>query len=117
MLTLELQADLPVDMKQKVVGGLLWLAVFFAGALGLERSFADENDDGCWDALRMYPVSPAVVYIAKFLFNCHHAARVWPQYSFLLLAVIPRCAVAGSTRRRCYWWQCSPTWGWPRLAL
>jgi heme exporter protein B len=69
VLTLELQADLPVEMKQKLVGGLLWLAVFFAGALGLERSFADENDAGCWDALRMYPVSPAAVYIAKFVLN------------------------------------------------
>jgi len=69
VLTLEMQADLPVEMKHRLVGGLLWLAVFFAGALGLERSFADENDAGCWDALRMYPVSPAVIYTAKFVLN------------------------------------------------
>jgi heme exporter protein B len=69
VLTLELQADLPAEMKRNYVGGLLWLAVFLAGTLGLERSFADENDEGCWDALRMYPVSPAVIYTAKFVFN------------------------------------------------
>jgi heme exporter protein B len=69
LMTLELQADLPLESKQRIVGGLLWLAVFFAAALGLERSFADENDDGCWDALRMYPLSPAVIYTAKFVFN------------------------------------------------
>jgi heme exporter protein B len=68
-MTLELQADLPVEAKHRIVGGLLWLAVFFAGALGLERSFADENDNGCWDALRMYPISPAMIYTAKFGFN------------------------------------------------
>lgn len=67
--TLELQADFATEIKRQLVGGLLWLAVFFAGTLGLERSIADENHAGCWDALRTYPVSAAAVYTAKFLFN------------------------------------------------
>jgi heme exporter protein B len=69
MLTLELQSDFPREIKHQFVGGLLWLAVFFAGALGLEQSFADEHENGCWDALRMYPVSPATIYLAKLIFN------------------------------------------------
>jgi heme exporter protein B len=69
VLTLELQADLAPEIKRQLVGGLLWLAVFFAGTLGLERSIADENEAGCWDALRTYPVSAAAVYTAKLLFN------------------------------------------------
>jgi heme exporter protein B len=69
MLTLELQSDFPVEIKQQFVGCLLWLAVFFAGAIGLEQSFADEHENGCWDALRMYPTSPASIYLAKLVFN------------------------------------------------
>jgi heme exporter protein B len=69
VLTLELQADFPVDVKRQFVGSLLWLAMFFAGTLSLERSFADENDNGCWDALRMCPVPPAAIYTAKLAFN------------------------------------------------
>jgi heme exporter protein B len=69
VMTVELQTDLPADVKEQLAGGLLWLAVFFSGTIGLERSFADENDEGCWDALRMYPLSPTVIYTAKLLFN------------------------------------------------
>jgi heme exporter protein CcmB len=69
MLTLELQTDFPREIKHQFVGCLLWLAVFFAGALGLEQSFADEHENGCWDALRMYPVSPASIYLAKLIIN------------------------------------------------
>jgi heme exporter protein CcmB len=69
MLTLELQSDFPTEIKHQFAGSLLWLAVFFAGAIGLEQSFADEHEDGCWDALRMYPVSPATIYLAKLVFN------------------------------------------------
>jgi heme exporter protein B len=69
VLTLEMQMDLPAAMKVRVAGGLLWLTVFFAGAFALERAFAVEHEEGCWDALRLYPVSPAVVFFAKTLFN------------------------------------------------
>jgi heme exporter protein B len=69
VLTLELQLDLPPALKQRVAGGMLWLAMFFAGTLTLERSFTNERDEGCWDALRMYPLSPATIYLAKVLFN------------------------------------------------
>jgi heme exporter protein B len=68
-LTLELQMDLPAAAKQRTAGGLLWLAMFMAGTLSLDRSFGDEQEDGCWDALRMYPVAPAAVFTAKMLFN------------------------------------------------
>jgi heme exporter protein B len=69
VLTLELQLDLPAALKQPVAGGMLWLAIFFAGTLAVERSFTNERDEGCWDALRMYPLSPATIYLAKVLFN------------------------------------------------
>jgi heme exporter protein B len=68
-LTLELQMDLPAAMKQRTTGGLLWLAIFMAGTLSLDRSLGDEREDGCWDALRMYPIAPAAIFVAKLVFN------------------------------------------------
>lgn len=63
------QMDLAPDEKRRMVGGLLWLAVLLGGMLAVDRSFASEREEGCWDALLLYPVSPATVYLAKLLVN------------------------------------------------
>lgn len=65
VLLLEMQLDLPAEEKHQVVSGLLWLDVFFAGMLALERSFAGEREEGCWRALLLYPVPRCVFYLAK----------------------------------------------------
>jgi heme exporter protein B len=66
---IELQLDLPIDEKQGVICGLLWLDVFFAGTLALERSMAGEREEGCWRTLLLYPISPSVVFVAKLAVN------------------------------------------------
>lgn len=68
-LVFSVQMDLLPDQKQRMVGGLLWLAIFFAGMTAIDRSFASEREDGCWEGLRLYPVAPAIVYFAKLLVN------------------------------------------------
>jgi heme exporter protein B len=68
-LTFAGQMDLPPEQQRRVAGGLLWLAIFFAGMLALDRSFASEREDGCWDGLRLYPVSTSTVYLAKLAVN------------------------------------------------
>jgi heme exporter protein B len=68
-LVFSLQMDLPPSEKRQAVGGLLWLAVFFAGAAAMDRSFALERDDGCWDALRLCPVGPTTIFLAKLSAN------------------------------------------------
>jgi len=65
VLLLEMQVDLGTREKQQVVSGLLWLDVFFAGTLMVERLLAGEREEGCWTSLSLYPVSPAVVFFAK----------------------------------------------------
>jgi heme exporter protein B len=64
-----LQMDLLPDQKQRMVGSLLWLAIFFAGMLALDRSFAAEREEGCWEGLMLYPISPGTVYLAKLAVN------------------------------------------------
>jgi heme exporter protein B len=64
-----MQMDLPPEQQRQVAGALLWLTIFFAGTLALDRSFAAEREDGCWEGLFSYPVSPTSVYVAKLIVN------------------------------------------------
>lgn len=63
------QADWLSSEKGRVVGSLLWLATFFAGMSAIDRSFALEREEGCWEGLLSYPVSPAAVFWAKLTVN------------------------------------------------
>jgi heme exporter protein B len=63
------QISLPLEQKTSTVGGLLWLSIFFAGTLALERSFANERDTGCWQALNLYPVDSSLLFLAKMVVN------------------------------------------------
>jgi heme exporter protein CcmB len=63
------QITLPLEQKARTVGGLLWLSIFFAGTLALERSFANERDSGCWQALKLYPMNASVLFLAKMAVN------------------------------------------------
>jgi heme exporter protein B len=37
--------------------------------LSIERSFAGEHEDGCWQTLTLYPAPPAVLFAAKMFVN------------------------------------------------
>jgi heme exporter protein B len=63
------QLDLPMDQKMQVAGGLLWMAICFAGTMAFERSFTDERDGGCWQTLLLYPITPSVLFAAKLAVN------------------------------------------------
>jgi heme exporter protein B len=86
-----LEMDLLPDQKQRLVGGLLWLAIYFAGLTALDRSFAGEREDGCWEGLRLYPVSPTTIYLAKLAANATALAVLQGLLIplFLVLAQLP----------------------------
>lgn len=63
------QMDVPAEHRLRIQGGLLWLAIFFAGMLAVDRSFAAEREEGCWQAMMLYPLPPAVVFLAKLAAN------------------------------------------------
>ncbi len=52
-----------------VASGVLWVALTFAGVLGLNRSFVMEKDKGCLEGLMLCPVSREIIYLGKLLGN------------------------------------------------
>ena len=68
-LMFSVQMDLAPEAKRQIVGGLLWLAIFFAGTLALDCSLAAEREEGCWEGLLLYPVSATTIYLAKLVVN------------------------------------------------
>lgn len=49
--------------------GVLWSAFTFASLLGLNRSFVDERENGCLDALLLAPGGRGALYLGKMLAN------------------------------------------------
>jgi heme exporter protein B len=66
---LSFQLKLPAEQLREIAGCLLWLSTFFIAAPALDRTFAAEREEGCWHALRLYPVSATVIYFAKLAVN------------------------------------------------
>ena len=64
-----MQMELAAPQRAAVAGGFLWLAVLFAGLVTIERTAATEKQNGCWDALILYPISPAIIYLSKLFAN------------------------------------------------
>ena len=57
-------------MKAKEVGpGVLWVSFFFAGTLGLNRSFMLEKENGCLEGLILTPADRTAIYFGKLISN------------------------------------------------
>jgi len=61
--------DLRVEEVSGVAPGVVWVAISFAGMLGLARSFVLERDQGCLDGLLLCPVDRSLLYLGKMLSN------------------------------------------------
>ena len=64
-----LQLDIPAPLRRGVGGGLFWLTAYFAGTLMLDRALGAEREEGCYDALRLYPFGSISIYLAKLTVN------------------------------------------------
>jgi heme exporter protein B len=61
--------DLRAENIQAVAPGVLWVAISFAGMLGLSRSFVLERDRGVLDGLMLAPVDRSAIYFGKMIGN------------------------------------------------
>ena len=56
-------------LVREMIPGILWVAITFAGILGLNRSFIYEVDQGCLLGLLLCPVEHYMIYLGKMLGN------------------------------------------------
>ena len=61
--------DLRADSVLLVAPGVLWVAILFAGILGLGRSYSHERERGSMEGLLLCPVDRSAIYVAKLLTN------------------------------------------------
>lgn len=61
--------DLRAENVQSLAPGVLWVAIAFAGMLGLSRSFILERDRGVLDGLLLAPVDRSAIYFGKMIGN------------------------------------------------
>lgn len=80
------------EQSRRLLPGILWIAFAFAGILGFNRSFAAERENACLEGLRLAPIDPGLIYLAKALSNFMFlavaelvivfAASLWYNFSF-----------------------------------
>jgi len=61
--------ELRVPSMTMVAPGIIWVAISFAGILGLNRAFVIEQDKGSLAGLLLAPVDRAAIYFGKMLGN------------------------------------------------
>ena len=61
--------DLRADNQRTLAPGVLWVAVAFAGMLGLSRSFIVEKDRGSIEGLLLAPMDRSAIFLGKMLGN------------------------------------------------
>jgi heme exporter protein B len=61
--------ELRVPSMAMVTPGILWVAIIFAGTLGLNRSFVIELDKGSMAGLLLAPIDRSAIYFGKMISN------------------------------------------------
>lgn len=69
LVVLSFAFDPTSELRAEAAPGALWVAVVFAGVLGLNRSFLAERDNECLQGLLLCPVDRGTIYLAKTLGN------------------------------------------------
>lgn len=69
MLIFIFSINLSIVKANQVGPGVLWVAILFAGTLGLNRSFTLEKENGCLQGLMLAPVDRSAIYFGKMLSN------------------------------------------------
>jgi heme exporter protein B len=68
--------NLRVENAATLAPGVLWVAIAFAGMLGLGRSFITERDRGSLEGLLLAPVDRSAIYFGKMIGNVVFIAAV-----------------------------------------
>jgi heme exporter protein B len=86
LVVLSFAFDPTSELRGEAAPGALWVAVIFAGVLGLNRSFLAERENECLQGLLLCPVDRGTIYLAKtagnFLFMLLAQLVIVPIFIF-----------------------------------
>ncbi len=94
LVVLSFAFDPTSELRAEAAPGALWVAVIFAGVLGLNRSFLAERENDCMQGILLCPVDRGTIYLAKtagnFVFMMAAQLFIVPIFIFFFnLAVTP----------------------------
>src|SRR5262245_10942844 len=96
LVVLSFAFDPTSPMREAAAPGTLWVALIFAGTLGMNRSLLRERDHDCLHGLLLAPLDRGTIYLAKtaanYLFMV--AAQVVLLPLFVLLFNLPLTTIA-----------------------
>ena len=69
LVVLSFAFDPTSELRSEAAPGALWVAVIFAGVLGLNRSFLAERENECLQGLLLCPIDRGTIYLAKAVGN------------------------------------------------
>tara|TARA_B100000686_G_scaffold349311_1_gene442403 strand:+ start:3803 stop:4459 length:657 start_codon:yes stop_codon:yes gene_type:complete len=61
--------NLSIVSANEIGPGVLWVAIIFAGTLGLNRSFMIEKEQGCLQGIMLTPADRSTIYFGKLVSN------------------------------------------------
>ena len=70
-----------------LIPGILWVAFIFSALMGLSRSFGSERDGGTLPGLRLCPMSPWGIYLAKMI-GTFIFTSIMEIFALILLVVL-----------------------------
>jgi heme exporter protein B len=86
LVVLSFAFDPTTPMRDAAAPGVLWVALIFAGTLGMNRSLLRERDNDCLHGLLLAPVDRGTIYLAKtganFLFMLAAQMVLVPVFIF-----------------------------------
>ena len=86
LVVLSFAFDPTTPMRDAAAPGVLWVALIFAGTLGMNRSLLRERDNDCLHGLLLAPVDRGTIYLAKtganFLFMLAAQLVLVPVFIF-----------------------------------
>ncbi|OFV89026.1 MAG: hypothetical protein A3J75_01565 [Acidobacteria bacterium RBG_16_68_9] len=86
LLIMSFAFDPTSELRRAAAPGVLWVAVIFAGVLGINRSLLHERENDCMHGLLLAPLDRGTIYLAKtaanFLFMLAADVVVVPAFIF-----------------------------------
>lgn len=69
LIVLSFAFDPTTRLRGPAAPGVLWVAVIFAGVLGINRSLVRENEQQCMQGLLLAPIDRGTIFLAKTVAN------------------------------------------------